>query len=59
MMVGLAICRPMSKIWNPSITGTCVNQLLLYLVTTGINMGFDIAILVWPLPMLWGLQVRR
>ena len=59
MMAGLAMCRPMTKMWDPSIAGTCANQPLFYLVTTGINMGFDVAILVWPLPMLWDLQVRR
>ena len=53
------MCRPMAKIWNPSITGTCVNRLLFFIVTSGINMGFDVVILVWPLPLLWGLQVRR
>ena len=53
------MCRPLAKIWDPSIAGTCVNQSLFVIVTSGINMGFDVVILVWPLPLVWGLQVRR
>lgn len=59
IVAGLAMCRPMAKMWNPSIAGTCVDRLLFFIVTSGINMGFDVVILVWPLPLLWGLQVRR
>lgn len=57
-MAGLAMCRPMAKQWDPSIDGTCGNLSQFYIVTSGLNMGFDLVILTWPLPMLWGLQVR-
>lgn len=59
IVAGLAMCRPIAKQWDPSIDGTCGNSLLYYIITSGLNMGFDVVILFWPLPMLWGLQVGR
>ena len=49
------MCRSLAKIWDPSITGIYVNQSLFFIVTSGINMGFDVVILVWSLPLIWGL----
>lgn len=59
IVAGLALCRPIAKQWDPSIDGTCSDSILFYIATGGINMGFDVLIFAWPLPMLWGLQVGR
>ena len=57
VVAGLAMCNPIAKQWDPSINGTCGNIISFYLITSAINMAFDLVILVWPIPLLWSLQV--
>ena len=58
VVAGMTMCRPMAKQFDPSIKGTCGNVTQFYMITSGLNLAFDLVIFVWPLPMLWGLQVR-
>jgi hypothetical protein len=55
LVVGLQ-CRPLAKYWNPTISGTCINQLAFMEGIQGINVILGLAILVMPLPMVWRLH---
>ena len=57
LVAGLAMCNPIAKQWDPSINGTCGNSIDFYIITGAINLSFDLVILIWPLPMLWSVQV--
>ncbi|PYI10691.1 hypothetical protein BO78DRAFT_359851 [Aspergillus sclerotiicarbonarius CBS 121057] len=49
-------CRPIAKVWNPSLPGTCIAQLPWYLSTAILSSMIDLYILFLPIPMIWGLQ---
>ncbi|KAJ5770174.1 uncharacterized protein N7511_002225 [Penicillium nucicola] len=55
-----ASCRPVAKQWDLSLKGTCIDTVSFYYVAiAGTNLGFDIAIIILPLPVLWKLQLQR
>ncbi|PWY80871.1 hypothetical protein BO94DRAFT_602288 [Aspergillus sclerotioniger CBS 115572] len=54
-------CRPVAKVWNPTLPGTCIALYPWYLSTAILSSMIDLYILFLPIPMIWGLQasVRR
>ncbi|KAK7993025.1 hypothetical protein PG988_001819 [Apiospora saccharicola] len=51
------VCFPVAKFWEPSIEGTCVDQLAVWYVMAGVNIITDFAIFVIPLPVIKSLQL--
>lgn len=56
VIVLMASCRPMSKFWDPSIPGTCINLIAFFRWNGVGNMLLDVLILCLPYPMAWRLQ---
>ncbi|KAJ5756086.1 hypothetical protein N7533_005629 [Penicillium manginii] len=53
-------CNPIERGWNAAITtGYCVNRNGLYIATAVTNIVTDIALLVFPFPLVLGLQMPR
>ncbi|KAI2636173.1 hypothetical protein GGS21DRAFT_489887 [Xylaria nigripes] len=50
-------CRPFQKTWDKTVEGTCDDVTQFYLSTVIINLVLDLAILVLPQPVIWGLQM--
>jgi len=57
----LLICRPISYYWaqfqNPEMEGHCFNDAQYYLGIGVANMVIDIFVLVYPIPIIWKLQL--
>ncbi|PSK43045.1 hypothetical protein B9Z65_6999 [Elsinoe australis] len=51
-------CRPIAKIWNPSLEGTCINTLASYFGLGISSLIFDLLIIALPFPILQRLQLR-
>lgn len=51
------VCFPVAKFWEPSIQGTCVDQLAVWYVMAGVNIITDFAIFIIPLPVIKSLQL--
>lgn len=54
----LLICRPLALNWDPTLEGTCGDQLLSYTITGSFNLATDVIVLILPLPYLWKLQMK-
>lgn len=54
----LCYCTPFNYYWNKSIKGHCPPFILIYLIGLILNLVTDIAILVAPIPIIWGLQMN-
>ncbi|KAE8379333.1 hypothetical protein BDV26DRAFT_169359 [Aspergillus bertholletiae] len=52
-------CQPISAQWNPEVVGKCINALKSYYALAGTSLGFDLVIIMLPLPVLWNLQLGR
>ncbi|EMC98971.1 hypothetical protein BAUCODRAFT_45393, partial [Baudoinia panamericana UAMH 10762] len=50
-------CRPVAKQWDPTLPGTCIDQLASYFGLGGSSLGFDILIILLPFPILQRLQL--
>lgn len=59
IIVALAQCLPMDKLWKPWIEGRCIDIKATFLAIAIPNIITDIAILALPIPLLWGLQTTR
>ncbi|KAL8893717.1 MAG: hypothetical protein Q9192_004995 [Flavoplaca navasiana] len=55
------LCRPFQYFWDKSIPGgTCINiKHVAYFITSPPDILTSIAILILPIPSLWGLQMQR
>ena len=51
------ICRPIAVDWNAYIDGTCGDQVVSYVVLEVLGLSLDFAILVVPLPWIWGCTI--
>ncbi|RMJ24322.1 hypothetical protein PHISP_04796 [Aspergillus sp. HF37] len=51
-------CHPVSKQWNPSKPGWCINTVASYYAIAGTSLGFDLVIIILPLPVLFKLQLK-
>ena len=53
------LCRPFAKNWNSHLPGVCGSSSATILAEAIINMLIDIAIILMPMPLVWGLQMTR
>lgn len=51
------LCRPIARNWDKTITGSCGNTTQAYEAFGIINLIIDLAIVILPMPLLWGLQL--
>ena len=59
ILTAFLICTPFAYNWDKLIIGGhCGNVLTYYLSTAIVNLLIDVAIVVLPLPILWGLQMK-
>lgn len=59
VLTAFALCRPFAYNWDKlTIKGHCGNTSVYYLSTAIVNLLTDVAIVVLPLPQLWGLQMK-
>ena len=53
------VCTPVAYFWDKTLPGgSCANILVLLYVATGTNFVADVLVLVLPIPVLWGLQMK-
>ncbi|KAI3584159.1 hypothetical protein IWW34DRAFT_721715 [Fusarium oxysporum f. sp. albedinis] len=52
------ICRPFAASYDPTVKGTCGNQVSSFIAIGAFNAITDVLILSLPLPVLWSLQAR-
>ncbi|KAL4909009.1 hypothetical protein BDW74DRAFT_76273 [Aspergillus multicolor] len=52
-------CIPVAKFWDPSIDGYCLDKKALWFSNSGIHIFTDIALLLFPMPVLKNLQLPR
>lgn len=57
LLGGFLICRPVSKSWNPTVKGQCGNEFAAYLSFEIIGLALDMAIILWPLPIIMKLTI--
>ncbi|KAH6704290.1 hypothetical protein BKA61DRAFT_186164 [Leptodontidium sp. MPI-SDFR-AT-0119] len=57
--VSMVTCIPRAKIWNPEISGSCININAFYVSTSTLNMVFDLVIFILPIPIVWELQRKE
>jgi hypothetical protein len=57
ILEGFLLCRPVSYTWNKLQMGKCGNERKVYLSSGIVNLIIDAAIVILPMPMLWGLQL--
>lgn len=58
LLIGLLICRPVQKNWDPTVNGTCGNQIAGYRAVSIVNVVIDVVMCILPLPMILQLQVK-
>ena len=58
MLIGVLICRPIQKNWDPTAKGTCGDQIAGYTAVSIVNVVIDVAMCILPLPIIWTLQVK-
>ncbi|KAJ5182546.1 hypothetical protein N7492_000162 [Penicillium capsulatum] len=56
-LVMCLVCLPVAKQWNPNLDGRCLNQVQFYYGLAGTSIGFDVMIIILPLPVLWRLRL--
>ncbi|KAF1995584.1 hypothetical protein P154DRAFT_445049 [Amniculicola lignicola CBS 123094] len=59
ILVSLLQCIPMEKMWNPEISGRCVQFGKFALAMSCINISTDVFMFALPLPVVWGLQINK
>ena len=58
ILMQFLMCRPFVKEWDQKRPGVCGDTIKSALVTGIINMCIDTIIILLPMPVLWGLQMR-
>jgi hypothetical protein len=52
-------CRPISKSWNVSLEGTCIDRPVVFVAVAVQNIVSDICLILLPIPMIYELQMSR
>ncbi|EPE06929.1 integral membrane protein [Ophiostoma piceae UAMH 11346] len=52
-------CLPVSRFWDQTVDGTCINQNQFYFASAIINVCGDVAVLALPMPIVWRLHTSR
>ena len=50
-------CQPIARFWDPSIPGTCIDELAWARYVSVPNILSDAALMVLPLPSIWKIQI--
>ncbi|PYI14429.1 hypothetical protein BO99DRAFT_446927 [Aspergillus violaceofuscus CBS 115571] len=50
-------CHPIQKAWSPALTGYCIDQYALYVATAVLNIITDVALILFPIPTVTGLNM--
>lgn len=60
MILSLTICKPLAYRWDKTIPGgSCGDIMTGYRWISLPNLVTDVAMLILPLPVIWGLQIGR
>ncbi|KAL1857639.1 hypothetical protein VTK73DRAFT_8021 [Phialemonium thermophilum] len=59
VLIGLLICRPIQKNWDPTVSGQCGNQIAGYTAVSVYNVIVDVVMCILPIPMIYNLQVKK
>lgn len=59
LVLAFTECQPFEYSWNKSISGRCIDIMILFRYVSGLNLASDVAILILPLPVIWGLHTSR
>jgi hypothetical protein len=51
------ICRPLAAQWDPNTGGACGNQIASFVTIEVLGLALDVAILVLPIKVLFGLNM--
>ncbi|CAL5875176.1 uncharacterized protein PFLUO_LOCUS9480 [Penicillium psychrofluorescens] len=52
-------CHPVSRNWDPTVEGECVNRTALYIATAVTNIVTDLALITLPIPLVLRLNMPR
>lgn len=52
-------CHPVSRNWDSTVDGVCVNRTALYIATAVTNIVTDIALITLPIPLVLRLNMPR
>ncbi|KAJ5965371.1 hypothetical protein N7481_012085 [Penicillium waksmanii] len=55
-IVSIDSCAPVSKFWDPSLPGYCIDEVAFFRWNGFANLALDILVLCLPYPMAWRLQ---
>lgn len=58
IMQAFLICRPFAAAYNPSVKGTCGNQVGSFIAIGAFNIFSDAVILTLPVPTVWRLKMK-
>lgn len=50
-------CMPHNKIWDPTVSGHCIDSKPLDITSAAINFVIDVIVLILPQKVIWGLQM--
>ncbi|KAJ4245513.1 hypothetical protein NW762_014022 [Fusarium torreyae] len=57
--LNVLVCVPVAKFWDRTISGKCLDQLVIWYVMAGFNLATDLAIFCIPLPVVRSLQLPK
>ncbi|KAI0203599.1 hypothetical protein F4808DRAFT_25099 [Astrocystis sublimbata] len=52
-------CQPHSKIWDKTVQGTCLNERVIWMAYSCLNLVSDVVILILPQKVIWRLKLSR
>ncbi|KAF2470544.1 uncharacterized protein BDR25DRAFT_314715 [Lindgomyces ingoldianus] len=59
LLVCVLQCIPIHKMWNSAASSGCVDFGRFALAMACVNITTDVVILIMPLPVVWGLRIRK
>lgn len=59
VLIGLLVCSPIEKNWDPTAKGHCGDQKAAYTAVSVVNVVVDVTMCILPLPAIWSLQVKK
>jgi hypothetical protein len=58
-IVCMVLCMPWAKLWDPDTSGHCLDVKSYYISASALNVVFDTAIFILPIPILWSLKCKK
>lgn len=59
LFLALFICFPIAKFWDRSLEGKCIDQAVVIYWNAGGNIVTDLLVFIFPLPILYKLNMPR